>query len=148
MLLDSYYVGNAFSTHEYISKQTKILHYPSPFTFKCAQNVVLYVRTKKATYRPNYFVCTKTEFLSGNQVTRDYSRIIFPSILKCSAPVSAFHYTDVEGGPIWEWVLCLESLAAHKTIPAIFATKWAQAEMFLPWYCLKLFSESLHVLVV
>ena len=29
MLLDSYYVGNAFSTHKYISKEAKILHYPS-----------------------------------------------------------------------------------------------------------------------
>ena len=28
--LDSYYVGNSFNTHEYISKQTKVLHYPSP----------------------------------------------------------------------------------------------------------------------
>ena len=32
--LDSYCVSNAFSTHKYISEQTKVLHYPStPFTF-------------------------------------------------------------------------------------------------------------------
>ena len=29
MLLDSNYVGNAFSTHKYISEQTDIVHYPS-----------------------------------------------------------------------------------------------------------------------
>ena len=43
----SYCIRVGFNTHEYISRQKK-----------------------KAVYRPNYFVCTKTTFLSGDQVTR------------------------------------------------------------------------------
>ena len=44
--LNSYYVGNAFGTHEYITEQTKILPYPSPLHFSCAQSVVSYAQTQ------------------------------------------------------------------------------------------------------
>ena len=42
-------------------------------SFSCVQFLTNYdVSKKKATYRPNHFVCTKIIFLSGNQVTQDY----------------------------------------------------------------------------
>ena len=31
---------------------------------------------KKSTYQSNHFVCTKTTFLSGDQVTQDYSSLL------------------------------------------------------------------------
>ena len=43
-------VGNAFRTHKHITEQTKILPYPSPLHFSCAQSVVLYAQTQHSFY--------------------------------------------------------------------------------------------------
>ena len=66
-----------------------LLPHPKNATFilVCTIFDQLWRQKKKAKYRSNHFLCTKTTFLKGCQVTRDYSQYQIGAYFTLSSPL-------------------------------------------------------------